>query len=73
MAVIRSKQYDQNVENIIEHPIIMAMAEEIRIVRNEVLDSPNFMMNAYHEAVKRGLTDFGHIGAPAEAITKILR
>lgn len=87
MSVIESADYEQTRQRLMQDPIVIAMADEIKantrfnrskLTHNDDPSDPRptptftFMMSANHEYQKRGGTDGGHIGAIAEVILRLV-
>lgn len=87
MTVIESGDYEETRQRLVQDPLIIAMAEQIKadknfdqskLVHNEDPDDPRptptfqFMMSTNMEYQKRGGADGGHIGGVAEAILRLL-
>jgi hypothetical protein len=85
MSTIRSKDYDETENRLAKDPIVIAMAEEIKVdikmgraqmvqFLHDESAQPRFefMMACNDEYKSRGGTDGGHIGAIATAVLKVL-
>lgn len=78
MATIRSKEYDEDEQRLMNDPIVVQMASEIpdefdwsHFTHNDGSPNFDFMMNANSEYTQRGGKGHAHIGAIAHAILKV--
>jgi hypothetical protein len=72
MAVLMADWYKQEVDYLRDDPIILEMAESVRFHGQEdEVETPNFVMAAFHAHKERGGTPHS-IGGPQRAIQSLL-
>jgi phage baseplate assembly protein W len=72
MTTIRSEVYGATVRALVDDPIVQAMADGVRELPEDELNSFAFMTAALREYQNRGGQIVSHIGGVAEAIRQLL-